>query len=44
MKIKILFFALLLAGTSACAYKSCPTYAKKTDAPKEVVLVKKQKV
>ncbi|MGB0522435.1 MAG: hypothetical protein ACPGJS_05720 [Flammeovirgaceae bacterium] len=29
MKVRIAVLALLIFGMSACAYKTCPTYAKK---------------
>ena len=29
MRVKVAILALMIFGMSACAYKTCPTYAKK---------------
>lgn len=41
MKIRVALFALLIVGLSSCAYKTCPTYAKKA-APKHESLAKQR--
>ncbi len=36
MKLKLALFAIFLLGMTSCAYKTCPTYAKKAPAKPEV--------
>lgn len=37
MKAKFAILAIFLLGMSSCAYKTCPTYAKKSKPATEVV-------